>query len=383
MRPIDRELGPRLRRAANAFPALVVTGPRRAGKTFCLRHTFPKASYQLLEEPDVVAAARSDPRAWLESLALPVIIDEIQHAPDLLPWIRARIDQAPSQHGRWLITGSQDFGLMRGVSESMAGRAAVFSMLPLSMREVGRWDLLRGGYPEVWAHPRVAADWFRSYLQTYLERDVRDVTQVKDLGTFRRFLALAAARNAQILNKTELAAPLGVSVPTIGQWIDVLETTGIVTLVQPYFENFEKRLLKTPKLYFNDTGLLCHLLGITTLSALERSAFIGPVFETFIATELAKLKIARGEERALYFFRDQQGLEVDFLNPTPDGKLELIEAKWTKTPLPAMARGIRALLDKLKDRGVGLVVSRRAAGRPEVSTLAAGVKAITVEALLG
>ncbi|MBL8949145.1 MAG: ATP-binding protein [Myxococcaceae bacterium] len=380
MKTLVRDLEPRLVRAAKGFGAIVLTGPRRAGKTFCLRHAFPSASYQLLEDPETIARVRSDPRAWLDELKLPVIIDEVQHAPELLQWIRARIDRAPAKNGQWFITGSQDFALMKGVTESMAGRAAIFQMLPLSAHELDRWDLLRGGYPEVWQRPKLAADWFRSYVQSYLERDVRDVTHVKDLGVFRRFLSLAAMRSGHLLNKSELAQPLGVSVPTIGQWVDVLQTTGVVQLVHPYFENFEKRLLKTPKLYFNDAGLLCHLLGFDSLKALEKTTLIGQVFETFVASELVKQQLSNGLERAIYYFRDEQGLEVDFVVPRDSGQVELIEAKWTKTPTPPMAKPIGVLLEKLKGRGFGTVICRGARDRPERATLAPDVKAVSVEA---
>ena len=245
----------------------------------------------------------------------------------------------------------------------------------------GRWDLLRGGYPEVWQRPKLATDWFRSYLQSYIERDVRDVTRVKDLGLFRRFMSLAAMRSSQLLNRSELATPLGVSVPTIGQWIDVLQTTGIVQLVPPYFENFEKRLIKTAKLYFNDVGLLCHLLGFDSLKALEKTTLIGPVFETFVASELAKQQLGQGRAPSLYFFRDEQGLEVDFVVPRAEGNIELVEVKWTKTPMPQMAKPINVLLEKLKGRGIGTVVCRAAADRPDRATIAPGVKAVCVDAM--
>jgi uncharacterized protein len=383
MRILERDLSPHLLRAARGFGAIVLTGPRRAGKTYCLRRTFPRASYHLLEDPETLARVRSDPRAWLDELQLPAIVDEIQHAPELLQWIRSRIDQAPSKKGQWLITGSQDFALMKGVTESMAGRAAIFQMLPLSVAELGRWDLLKGGYPEVWQRPKLAREWFRSYVQSYIERDVRDVTQVKDLGLFRRFMSLAATRSSHLLNKSELAMPLGVSVPTIGQWIDVLHTTGVVQLVPPYFENFEKRLLKTPKLYFNDTGLLCHLLGFDSLAGLEKTTLIGPVFEGFVASELAKQQLTQARGNGLYYFRDEQGLEVDFIVPRADGRVELVEAKWTKTPTPQMAKSIGVLLEKLKGRGAGTVVCRGAAGRPGRVSIAPGVKAASVEAMFG
>ena len=253
---IRRELGTVLARAARSFPAVVVTGPRRAGKTFLLRDVFPKASYHLLEDPDTIARVRADPRGWLGEVETPAILDEIQNVPEILPYVRTSIDRAPSRLGRWLLTGSQDFSLMRGVSESMAGRAAIFQLLPLSVRETGSWDLLRGGFPEVVIRPRRAADWFRSYLQTYLERDVRALLSVRDLATFRRFLALLGTRHGQLLNRTDLATPLGVSVPTISAWLDVLETTGHILLVPPFYENFGKRLIKSPKVYWVDSGLV-------------------------------------------------------------------------------------------------------------------------------
>ncbi|MEW5743454.1 MAG: ATP-binding protein [Myxococcota bacterium] len=380
MRQITRRLAEPLRRAARGFPAVVLTGPRRAGKTFCLRHTFPEADYRLLEAPDVLAQVKADPRGFLDEVRLPVILDEIQNALELLPYIRARVDARPRATGRWLLTGSHDFSMMEGLSESMAGRAAVLRMLPLSVPELHEVDLLRGGFPEVWARPKVAATWFQSYLQTYLERDVRSVTQVKDLSTFRRFLGLVAARNAQLLNRTELAAPLGVSIPTVGQWLSVLETTGVVLSVPPYFENFEKRLIKSPKLYWADTGLLCHLLGITDRGALARSAFHGPVFETLVATEIAKAQLNAGGVVQLYHFRDQQGLEVDFLVPRAGGSVDLVEAKATKTITPEMARPLQTLSAALKKRPHRALIVHP--GDARARTVAPGVLAVGLEAWL-
>lgn len=337
---------------------MVVTGPRRAGKTYCLRRTFPAATYRLLEDPDVLAAVRSDPRGFLESLAPPVILDEVQNATELFAYVRSRVEAEPRKAGQWFLTGSQDFALMRDVAETIAGRAAVFHMLPLSFAELGRWDLVRGGFPEVWARPRSAPLWFGSYLQTYFERDVRSLLNVRDLSTFRRFLSVLAARNGAVLNMSDIAAPLGLSVPTVGHWIGVLETTGLVARVPPYFENFEKRLIKSPKIYWLDTGLLCHLLGIESQAALERSPFIGAVFESFLAAEILKAQSNRGRRRELYFFRDQQGLEVDFVVPEPEGRVLFLEAQWTRTPTPAMARPLAALIERAGGRATGVVVHR-------------------------
>ncbi|MBI3205633.1 MAG: ATP-binding protein [Myxococcales bacterium] len=378
-----REIVPVLQRAARSFGAVVLTGPRRAGKTFALRKTFASASYALLEDPDVLARVRSDPRGFLDDLRLPAILDEIQNAPELLPYIRSRIDAAPSQKGRWILTGSQTFPLMAGVTESMAGRAAVLELLPLSAREAGRWDLLLGGYPEVRLRPKGAALWFRSYVQTYLERDVRAVTQVRDLTTFRRFLGLLATRNGAPLNKSELAAPLGVSVPTLTQWVSVLETTGVVALVPPYFENLGKRLLKAPKVYFLDTGVLCHLLGLDSRQALARSPLSGWVLEAFVAGEILKRQISGGRARELYYFRDQQGLEVDFIVPAEDGKVRLIEVKQSRTVHPADARNIAALLPRIQRGASGLVCHVAARGTPGEAALVPGVRRMSIDAFVG
>jgi predicted AAA+ superfamily ATPase len=230
MRYIPRQLAPVLVDASRHFPAVVVTGPRRAGKTTLLRKLFPNARYVLLEDPDIQGRVRSDPRAFLEELQPPVIFDEIQNAPELLDYVRTVIDNKPRYMGQWLFTGSQEAPLMRGVSESMAGRAAILQLLPLSLTETVKVNLLHGGFPEVLARPQARNLWFSSYLQTYLERDVRAITNVRDLVTFRRFLSVIASRHGQILNKTDLAAPLGVSVPTIGEWLSILEATGQIIL---------------------------------------------------------------------------------------------------------------------------------------------------------
>jgi hypothetical protein len=379
----DRTLAPTLLRAAKDWPAIVLTGPRRAGKTHLLRRCFPDATYYLLEDPDVLARVKADPRGFLDDLRGPVLLDEIQNAPELFAHVRARIDAAPRRRGQWLLTGSQDFALMHGVSESMSGRAAVFRLLPLSLAELGKWDLLRGGYPEIWLRPRMASQWFASYVQTYLERDVRSVTAVRDLGTFRRFIGLLATRGGHMLNKTDLAGPLGVSVPTISQWLSVLETTGIIVLVRPWYENLGKRIVKTPKVYWLDVGLLVHLLGFDDLRALERSPLIGPVFESFVASELIKRAVGEGRAAELYWFRDQQGLEVDFVVPARNGVIDLVEAKWTRTPTPAMARAMLELAPRFSQHVRCTLVhpARRGSATNDVA-LAPGARAMGVERFL-
>ncbi|MFO1205037.1 MAG: ATP-binding protein [Burkholderiales bacterium] len=381
MRYVRRELEAPLRKAVKAFPATVLTGPRRAGKTSLLRHLFPKADYFLLEDPDVVARLRTDPQGFLDAVETPAILDEVQNVPEVFAFVRTRIDREPRRVGQWLLTGSQEAPLMQGVTESMAGRAAVLQLYPLSTRETPKVTLLRGGYPEAVARPASAPLWFSSYLQTYLERDVRAVTAVRDLATFRRFLALLATRHGQILNKTELAAPLGVSVPTISQWLGVLEVTAQILIVAPFYENLGKRLIKSPKLYLADSGLACHLLGIDSTAELAKSPFAGALFEGFIAAEIVKAQANAGQRRELYHFRDEQGLEVDFVVPGRGGSLALVECKAGRTVMPAMATPMQRLADAVR--------TKRAAGTradmflvhqgptDRVQAIAPGVKALS------
>jgi len=382
VRFLPRTLETAFLKARRNFPAIVLTGPRRVGKTSLLCHMLPGADYRLLEDPDVLARVRADPRGFFDELKLPVILDEIQNAPELLAYVRTRIDAAPRKTGQWFLTGSQESALMQGVSESLAGRAAILHLLPLSVQESPKVDLWLGGFPEVIARPGARDLWFSSYLQTYLERDVRAVTQVKDLATFRRFMGLVASRHGQILNKTDLAGPLGVSVPTIAQWMGVLETTGLLALIPPYFESFGKRLLKSPRLYWLDSGLASHLLGLRSRSELERSPFYGALWEGFVAAEIIKLQINAGGKRELYYFRDEQGLEVDFVLPGPRGKLLLVEVKATRTPVPPMARPLQSLGRTLGERAEMWLVHRQSKTPAETAALAPGVKAADLATFL-
>jgi hypothetical protein len=329
-----------------------------------------------------VARFRHDPQGFLDGVRLPAILDEIQNVPELFNYIRTRIDRSPRRPGQWLLTGSQEAGLMRNVTESMAGRAAVLQLWPMSFRETPRVSLLRGGYPEVLARPQAAPLWFSSYLQTYLERDVRAISAVQDLVAFRRFLGIVASRHGQVLNKSDLAAPLGMSVPSVGRWLDILEATAQLLIVPPYFENLGKRLIKSPKIYLADSGLACHLLGIETEAELGRSPFAGALFEGFIAAEIVKAQVNAGRQRELYFFRDQQGLEVDFVVPERGGGVCLLEAKASATVTPGMAGPMQRLAAAWKARPGArgpvrlLVVHRAPRAGPPSRALAPGVQAI-------
>jgi uncharacterized protein len=385
MQYIPRILESAIKKASRAFPAILLTGPRRSGKTTLLRKAFPGAGYYLLEDPDLIARFRGDPRGFLDECKMPAILDEVQNVPEVLNYVRSRIDGDPGKKGRWLLTGSQEAPLMRGISESMAGRAAVFQLLPLSLEETQKLTLVKGGFPEVIAKPSLSAIWFRSYIQTYLERDVRAVTQIHDIATFRRFLMILASRCGQILNKTDVAAPLGVSVPTVASWLSILETTNQIILVPPFYENFGKRLIKSPKIYFVDTGLLCHLLGIENERTLGKTTFMGPLFENYVAGEILKHQINNGKEKQLYYFRDQQGLEVDFLIPSTGGRLLLAEAKASKTVFPSMADSMGKLMKNFPEnqgKNAYVIFNNPGTGQEKSHALVPGVKALALRDFL-
>ena len=383
-RYIPRALEPVLRKAAAQFPAVVLTGPRQSGKTTLLKHVFGETfGYVSLEAPDVRAAAGADPRGFLDMHPAPVVFDEVQYAPDLLPYIKERIDDRREAHGQYLLTGSQNLLLTQQVTESLAGRAAMLRLLPVSQREeFGRpldpapWEppkkhpavnhiapsdlwknFLRGGYPELVAEPdRDVSLWHSSYVQTYLERDVRSLRQIGDLISFQSFLRALAARTGQLLNLTDVARDLGVAVNTAKAWLSVLEATFQVIVLRPYYANVGKRLVKTPKVYFTDTGTLCYLAGLKDPDHAAAGPLGGAIFETAVLLQIVKAFINRGEEPRIYFWRTSVGVEVDLVVET-GGKLIPIEVKLSATPRPAMASGIRAFQEDLGETaGQGLVI---------------------------
>ncbi|GAP12674.1 predicted ATPase [Longilinea arvoryzae] len=380
---IPRSLEPVLLKAAGEFPAVVLVGPRQSGKTTLLSHLFGgKYSIVSLEPPDVRLAAQSDPRGFLHQFPAPVIFDEIQYAPILLPYIKEAIDSRRSQPGQYILTGSQNLLLMSQVSKSLAGRAAILKLMPLTRREITGapglsfpwegaaapgmplqspadlwWQILRGSYPELAANPeRDAHLWQADYIQTYLERDVRNLRNLGDLTQFQLFLRALAARSTQILNLSDLARDVGIAVNTAKSWISILEASFLVFILRPYYANIGKRLIKSPKVYFMDTGLLCYLVGLRDVNHAVAGPMGGAIFENWVVSDLYKTYLHRGEEPAMYFWRTAAGSEVDIIIDTQAG-LVPIEVKLSQTPRPEMAVELHSLLNDLKGRALpGFVI---------------------------
>lgn len=345
---IDRNLAPKLIEAARKFPSITLTGPRQSGKTTLCKSLFPRHPYSSLEAPDVRAFATEDPRGFLAQFPKGCIIDEVQRAPDLLSYLQGIIDEDPAP-GRWILTGSQNFSLLKSVGQSLAGRTAVYNLFPLVREEITRFDkypgnleetLFAGGYPRIFDLDLDPVDWFRSYVTTYIERDVRTISNVANIATFQRFVQLCAGRTAQLLNYSSLANDCGISQPSAKAWLNILETSFIVFRLPPFHSNLRKRLVKMPKLHFYDTGLVCWLLGIRTPEQLRSHPLRGPIFETWAISEMKKHRSNRGETGGLSFYRDRNGAEGDLIIESPS-RITLVDAKSTATASSSLFSGVR------------------------------------------
>jgi len=341
---IPRDIEIRVRRSARTRPVVVLAGARQTGKTTTLRRLFPKHSFVTLDLPSEAEQAEKEPQAFLERHPPPVIFDEVQYAPALFRHIKARVDAKRTRNGQFLLTGSQKFSLMSGISESLAGRADIVDLETLALREIravgsdiGLEDIIvRGGFPELHANADIdTTTFYSSYIATYLERDVRSLAQVGSLRDFERFLRACALRSANLLNKADLARDVGIAPSTASQWLSILEASGQVALIEPWFSNRTKSIVKSPKLYFRDSGLLCALLNITSVGELRRSPAIGAIWETFVFAQLRHRERCAGRHASLFYWRDRSR-EVDFLTEH-GGRLELYEAKWTELPRAADA----------------------------------------------
>lgn len=363
-----------LNKALKSFPAVFIGGPRRSGKTTLVQHFCKGYNYVLLDEMDVRNFASSDPRGFLAKYPPPVIIDEIQNVPELLSYIKARIheDKTP---GQWVLTGSQQWALMKNIGETLAGRIAILHLYPFSISEiqktakiqpmtataylrnlkrvktikkrspsVGEW-ILKGGYPEVvFGKKSARKTWFASYIQTYIDRDVRGNIKEINLRDFERFIQLLAARTAQQLNTAALANDVGVTIPTIKAWLTLLETSGLIFFLAPYYKNFGKRIIKAPKCYFMDTGLVCYLVGLNEQEHTMRGPMGGALFETACVSQMYKRLSVLGDERSLFYFRSTDGLEIDMLIEQA-GEYYPIEVKLSSTIDQAHIQNLKKWMD--------------------------------------
>ncbi|MFH1227257.1 MAG: ATP-binding protein [Planctomycetota bacterium] len=368
---IRRDIEDTLKKAAKQFPALIVAGPRQSGKTTLLRHLFAASHrYVSMDNPDTRLMASQDPAFFLENYPPPLIIDEVQYAPGIFPYLKELIDKKRNARGQFLLTGSQSFPLMARVTESLAGRMAVFNLLGLSLAEQFtdgprmplaslKKRVLNGSFPEIATKSGLNSQWwFAGYLQTYLERDLRQLRQVGDLTDFQRFLQLLAAFNGQIMNLSGLSRDLGVAVNTVKGWISILEASGQIVSIKPFYMNRGKRIIKSPKIYFLDTGLLCYLNGLTSPAQVFKGMASGQLFETLVLGEIIRTFYNKGVVPRIFWWRTSNGEEVDFVIEHR-ARVIPIEVKLSSRATPQMARSlasfIRLFAEKI-DRGILLTL---------------------------
>jgi uncharacterized protein len=382
---IPRDIEPRLQRSVRTRPVLVLTGARQTGKTSTLLRLFPNHRFVSLDLPTEAEQAEKEPQSFLGRHPSPVIIDEVQYAPRLFRHLKVVVDASRARNGQFLLTGSQKFTLMKS-SESLAGRADITELETLSFAEIHaarpattvETTIVRGGFPELHANPDIdQMAFYNSYLATYLERDVRSLANVGNLRDFERFLRACALRSANLLNKADLARDVGIAPSTANHWLSTLEASGQVVLLEPWFSNRTKSIVKSPKLYLADTGLLCALLNIRSEDALHQSPAAGAIWETFVFAQLRSRERRAGRVGSLFFWRDRTR-EVDFVVDV-GGQLGLFEAKWTELPGEGDTVNLnfaRAVVGKSRVTG-GAVISRT----PNSFPLSSGFRALPVSEL--
>ena len=341
---IERAMGKTIMESLDYYPVIIITGPRQSGKSTLARHLFADYFYCSMENPDERSRALRDPRNFLDRNT-GMIIDEVQRTPDLLSYIQGIVDENPKK--KFVLTGSAQFSLLKSVSQSLAGRAAVFELLPLSLYEARTEtasseidDILwKGAYPAIWSGARPAQSFYRNYTMTYIERDIREIGAVKDLDKFYAFLRLCAARAGSLFVASELSNELGISSHTVQAWLGILQASYLVFLLPPFFENIRKRLTRTSKLYFTDTGLLCYLLGIEDSAQLRFDRMKGHLFENFVITEALKHRFNCAKQSNLFFYRDSHGNEVDLLLKKGNS-FRALEIKSSSTYHPQFSKGL-------------------------------------------
>lgn len=355
MKEIKREIESELKRCADFFPVVTILGPRQSGKTTLARTFFSSYQYVNLEDPEIFDFAQNDINAFFENLKTPVIIDEVQRLPKLLQKIQVIVDEKSAQNkltnGTFILTGSFQQGLKSAISESLAGRTAVINLLPFSISELENagFDfskdefLFQGFMPRHYSENQPVDLLYRSYFQTYVERDVQSLLNVKNKALFEKFLRLLAGRIGQLVNYESLANDTGVSATTVAEWISVLESSFIVFRLEPYFENYTKRLVKSPKIYFYDTGLASYLLGIKNVEQVSRDPLVGNLFENMVILEILKSEFNKGKEKSLYFFRDSKGFEIDLI--IADGrKIIPVEIKSASTYNSDFSKNLKKIM---------------------------------------
>ncbi|MBN1214791.1 MAG: ATP-binding protein [Candidatus Lokiarchaeota archaeon] len=316
---IPRKIEKKLKESAQSYPVIALTGPRQSGKTTLVKAIFGNDyKYVNLENIELRTYAKNDPKAFLEENKGKLIIDEAQHVPDLFSYIQVMVDEN-NKPGQFILTGSQNFLLLEKISQSLAGRVSIFHLLPLSLTELKQAYipsdleelLFKGFYPRIYDKNLEPKEWYSNYLHTYVERDVRTLKNINDLGTFQTFLKMCAARTGQLLDLTSIGNDCGISHNTVKDWINILEASFIIFLLRPHFKNFNKRLIKSPKIYFYDTGLLCHLLGIESKEQIKTHYLRGGIFESFIISEIIKIRTNKNVDPNVFFWRDKYGHEID------------------------------------------------------------------------